>query len=173
MKTKSNNRDDRVSHMLQWLRASGLFDGLPSTIERAISGYAMHMTRAACTKKYGKVDRSLKYFNTQLSRQRLFATMTMNILCHRLGINSNIGYVYIVSNPAYPGWFKVGAAKDAETRLITYQTSSPFRDFRLEWYMPCTNYKELEKQFHSISGFTHEWVNLPLKEVKEILLTLV
>ena len=39
------------------------------------------------------------------------------------------GYVYAITNPAWPGWVKVGMAVDSNDRLNSYQTSSPFRDF--------------------------------------------
>ena len=41
------------------------------------------------------------------------------------------GQVYIMSNPAFTGWCKVGMAIDAEDRVKQYQTSSPYRDFEL------------------------------------------
>ena len=41
------------------------------------------------------------------------------------------GHVYIISNPCWEGWIKVGMAIDAEDRCNQYQTSSPFRDYKL------------------------------------------
>ena len=43
------------------------------------------------------------------------------------------GYVYIITNPAWPGWIKIGKAIDATDRLRSYQTYSPFRDYSLEY----------------------------------------
>ena len=44
------------------------------------------------------------------------------------------GQVYIITNPAWEGWVKVGMAVDAEDRLKNYQTSSPERDYELfDW----------------------------------------
>lgn len=43
------------------------------------------------------------------------------------------GYVYIVTNPAWLGYVKIGAAKALEGRLADYQTASPLRDFKLEF----------------------------------------
>jgi len=39
------------------------------------------------------------------------------------------GYVYVITNPAWPDWVKIGMAIDAEDRLNGYQTSSPMRDY--------------------------------------------
>jgi hypothetical protein len=44
-----------------------------------------------------------------------------------------IGFVYIVTNPAWPGHVKIGCALDYEQRLASYQTSCPLRDYRLEY----------------------------------------
>ena len=44
---------------------------------------------------------------------------------------STEGHVYIISNPCWDGWIKVGMAVDAEDRCNGYQTSSPFRDYKL------------------------------------------
>tara|TARA_Y100000817_G_scaffold307582_1_gene294226 strand:- start:440 stop:967 length:528 start_codon:yes stop_codon:yes gene_type:complete len=41
------------------------------------------------------------------------------------------GQVYVICNPAFPSWCKVGMAVDAEDRLKQYQTSSPHRDYEL------------------------------------------
>ena len=41
--------------------------------------------------------------------------------------NTTEGYVYIINNPCWDGWIKVGMAIDAEDRCKQYQTSSPFR----------------------------------------------
>ena len=41
------------------------------------------------------------------------------------------GYVYVISNPSFDGWLKVGMAVDAEDRCNQYQTGSPHRDYRL------------------------------------------
>ena len=41
------------------------------------------------------------------------------------------GDVYIITNPSFDGWLKIGMAVDAEDRCNGYQTSSPHRDYRL------------------------------------------
>lgn len=44
---------------------------------------------------------------------------------------STEGYVYIIANPSFDGWLKIGMAVDAEDRCNGYQTSSPHRDYHL------------------------------------------
>jgi hypothetical protein len=41
------------------------------------------------------------------------------------------GQVYVIVNPNFSEWVKVGMAVDSEDRLNGYQTSSPFRDYAL------------------------------------------
>ena len=47
------------------------------------------------------------------------------------------GYVYVITNAAWPEWVKVGMAIDADDRLNGYQTSSPFRDYELQYSVYC------------------------------------
>jgi hypothetical protein len=43
------------------------------------------------------------------------------------------GDVYIITNPAWKGWIKVGRAVEAKDRCKGYQTGSPLRDYNLEY----------------------------------------
>jgi len=40
------------------------------------------------------------------------------------------GYLYLLTNPAWPGYFKVGKSLDYEERVDSYQTGAPFRDYK-------------------------------------------
>ena len=62
------------------------------------------------------------------------------------------GYVYVLSNPAWPDWVKVGMAIDAEDRCNSYQTSSPFRDYQLHYQAYTEDRRDLEKQAHDLVG---------------------
>jgi hypothetical protein len=41
------------------------------------------------------------------------------------------GFVYVIVNPAWEDYCKIGRAFDPESRLRGYQTATPFRDFHL------------------------------------------
>jgi hypothetical protein len=60
------------------------------------------------------------------------------------------GQVYVVRNPAFPSWCKVGMAVDAEDRLKQYQTSSPYRDYVLVSAWDVEDRREAEKQAHAL-----------------------
>ena len=60
------------------------------------------------------------------------------------------GQVYIICNPSFPDWCKVGMAVDAEDRLKQYQTSSPYRDYKLVKAYNTENRREAESQAHAL-----------------------
>jgi len=66
------------------------------------------------------------------------------------------GQVYIIVNPAFPGWCKVGMAVDAEDRLKQYQTSSPYRDYELIKAYNTDDRREAEKAAHDLLAKSHE-----------------
>lgn len=58
------------------------------------------------------------------------------------------GYVYVIYNPNFPGWIKVGCALNANDRLNAFQTASPFRDFQLKWAKKSSNKLMSETSAH-------------------------
>jgi hypothetical protein len=42
------------------------------------------------------------------------------------------GYVYVITNAAYPEWVSVGHSRSPTRRLTSYNRGSPFRDFVIE-----------------------------------------
>ena len=62
---------------------------------------------------------------------------------------SKEGQVYILRNPAFPSWCKIGMAVDAQDRLKHYQTSSPYRDYELVKAYNTENSREAEAQAHA------------------------
>jgi hypothetical protein len=58
------------------------------------------------------------------------------------------GYVYLITNPAWKGWVKVGMAVDAEDRCNSFQTSSPYRDYQLEYCGYFQNRRVAEGKVH-------------------------
>ena len=60
------------------------------------------------------------------------------------------GSVYVIANKAWDGWVKVGMAIDAEDRLKSYQTSSPFRDYVLYYSYTTSNRRKSEAEAHSM-----------------------
>ena len=87
---------------------------------------------------------------------------------------SKQGQIYIMINPAYPGWCKVGMAVDAEDRINQFQTGSPFRDYKLFKFFKANNRREAEKQAHNIleekiDDRRGEWFHINPEDAEKIL----
>ncbi len=87
---------------------------------------------------------------------------------------SNVGYVYAVCNPAWKGWYKVGMAVDAADRCSGYQTSSPFRDYKVSYSKYFEDRREAERLAHSALKenkieHANEWFKTDLETIKNII----
>ncbi|AFQ22213.1 hypothetical protein My1_054 [Pectobacterium phage My1] len=166
MKTSVNNRKDNVSLLLDWIVSNKLDYTTTEGRERIINRYSLESTIKAYPNKL--VDsKSFKDAHRFKIPQVMRA---LQLLCKREGVSHTIGYVYLITNPAYPGWVKIGASVDAETRLSQYQTYSPFRNYTLEYYVICLDYIALEDRvLRQFPNRNNEWVYANLEEVKQIL----
>lgn len=72
------------------------------------------------------------------------------------------GFVYVISNKAWPGYYKIGMSKNPKLRLSQYQTYSPLRDYKLHhwsfWYDRSIG-EEFVHLLHK-STLDHEWVQI-------------
>lgn len=60
------------------------------------------------------------------------------------------GVVYIITNPAWPGWVSIGCAGDPEERLSQYNRCSPFRDFVCVDYGTTPTKRKSESTVHKL-----------------------
>jgi len=77
------------------------------------------------------------------------------------------GFVYIVTNPAWPGWVKIGSAIDPIDRSRSYNTGSPYRDYELKAYAYSDNRRELEAAIHDGASDVRgqgEWFDMTAEE---------
>ena len=83
------------------------------------------------------------------------------------------GYVYAISNAAWPEWVKIGKAVDADDRLNGYQTSSPMRDYKLIHSVYFDDRNVAELRAHAIAqGMAprkNEWFKLTEDQALEVL----
>ena len=84
------------------------------------------------------------------------------------------GHVYIITNPAFPDWVKIGMAFDAEDRLGDYQTGSPLRDYKLEYYVFSNDKLKSEKEAHRkaesiATSSNYEWFKMTVEQAKDVL----
>jgi hypothetical protein len=85
--------------------------------------------------------------------------------------SSTEGMVYIITNPAWPEWVKIGMAIDAEDRLNGYQTSSPFRNYRLMYSVSTDDRRKAEAAAHKaaekVAERRGEWFKMSVGQAKE------
>ncbi len=74
-------------------------------------------------------------------------------------------YVYVISNPKYKGMYKVGIASDYKKRLNSYQTSDPYRNYKLEYQIHTHLFREIEKHIHDRFDNMFEWVKADLNDI--------
>jgi hypothetical protein len=77
------------------------------------------------------------------------------------------GYLYIVTNDAFPGWVKVGTTWSLTDRLHTYQTGDPFRQYKLRYSLHHPSFREAERKIkETIKPFAldikGEWYRIDL-----------
>jgi len=87
---------------------------------------------------------------------------------------SKDGYVYAITNPAWEGWVKIGMAVDADDRCKSYQTSSPHRDYKLEYCTYFEDRRKAEQKAHEkaeeiAEECGAEWFKIPVNEVVRII----
>lgn len=87
---------------------------------------------------------------------------------------SKEGQVYIITNPAWEGWIKVGMAIDANDRCNGYQTSSPMRDYKLQYTKDFNDRRAAEAQAHKLCGKkalqqNGEWFKINIKDAIKLI----
>lgn len=85
---------------------------------------------------------------------------------------------YVIINPAWPEYVKIGFTSKSEmkTRLSTYQTGTPFRDYEVYHQVQFENARNAEKEIHKRlkqmnahrEGNT-EWFKMPKKIAANII----
>jgi hypothetical protein len=55
------------------------------------------------------------------------------------------GVVYLISNPAFPGYLKIGITGNLLKRISSYQTYDPLRRYKIEHYKIVSNARQYEK----------------------------
>lgn len=61
-----------------------------------------------------------------------------------------VGYVYLISNPAFDGWIKCGRAVDAYDRCNSLNTGDPYRDYRVEYVIFAEDAAAAEEKAHKL-----------------------
>ena len=75
-------------------------------------------------------------------------------------VMSTEGEVYVLKNPAWDNWYKIGKAIESTDRCNQYQTGSPHRDYEIVTYKKFKHRGVAEKMAHSLAeGLSRERAN--------------
>lgn len=92
-----------------------------------------------------------------------------------IGTNNTIteGFVYLVINPAWPNYCKVGSTQDYEVRLTEYQMYDPTANFRFQYIRYVENRLDKERDIQQQLAVKStkrkgEWFEIDLKLAHEI-----
>ena len=87
------------------------------------------------------------------------------------------GQVYVIANPAWKDWVKVGMAVDATDRAGNYQTSSPYRDYTLLYTYDVDDRRAAESAAHTRLAKEcdniNEWFRLPPETANDLILEVI
>ena len=87
------------------------------------------------------------------------------------------GQVYVIANPAWKDWVKVGMAVDAMDRTGNYQTSSPFRDYTLLYTYDVDDRRAAESAAHTRLAKEcdniNEWFRLSPEIANDLILEVI
>ena len=77
------------------------------------------------------------------------------------------GFLYIVTNDAFPQWCKIGITANLKERLHLYQTCDPHRGYKLVYSLCHPLYKEAEKKIKDVmipfaKRIKNEWYEIDL-----------
>ena len=86
------------------------------------------------------------------------------------------GQVYAMTNPAWPGWVKIGMTVNIDDRIECYQTGAPERDYQMFAHVSVEDRRGAETRAHSMAeekvgavNRNHEWFRIENSDAKEIL----
>lgn len=75
------------------------------------------------------------------------------------------GLIYLISNPAWKNFIKVGMTIDLDDRLKSYQTYSPLMDYKVEKYTFVQDRRKEEKELLKlVPNYESEWLPISYKE---------
>ena len=127
---------------------------------QSIRGKDLKKRRKEFFKKYWVTD---EIFRNNVNNFELINITNKKILNH----------IYILTNPAYPEHVKIGRTISPLNRLTTYNTGSPFKDYKYEFLKETEKAQEIENYFSEKYNSINEWYELTVDEAVEDILSLV
>jgi hypothetical protein len=100
-----------------------------------------------------------KYYNKVKEKKRITYKMS--------------GYIYIIINPAWTDYIKLGRSKNLNRRLYQYQIGSPLRDYELYYNCYTDDLSIIENYFTTNIDGNYEWFKIDKDIAKEIIIDLI
>lgn len=142
MKIAKNNRDEKIC-IVESITGGKVFEE-DSLIE--MTATYIQQTKALKGTKGNSpfLEGTRSHKKSQIdSYERALASVLL--YCFKNDIKSSIGYLYFIESDSHKGYIKIGHSQDVETRLNTYQTYSPHRDYKIVKYLILKNPEQAEK----------------------------
>lgn len=82
------------------------------------------------------------------------------------------GFIYFITNSAFPGWVKIGSTINLSERLSTYQTCDPNRKYIIQFSKYFPDCKTAEFQLHNLLNVHQgngEWFKINVKKAIKII----
>lgn len=144
----------------------GVFDITDDLCATIYFKYVYHTTKLQYITVNNK--KMIKILSTQLNYTRL---SLLRVKYMRNGYKSKgikEGFVYLITNPAWPNMMKIGSSIDVKNRLNTYQTYSPNRDYELIRYYFSHNRFYEEGLYHKMMPGLNEWCEGDIKSISAL-----
>lgn len=149
----------------------GIFDVTDSMKEYYVSAYSKYSgsgdIKTSSNRNYALKLAGLSLLKLNSQREEIEYVKTK-----KSKIKTNSGIVYLISNPVFDGFLKIGITKNLVNRLRSYQTYDPMRRYKVEHYRVVENARDEEKHYlthHKINLAKGEWVYK--ENVKELFLS--
>ena len=93
---------------------------------------------------------------------------------HDGGKQDNQNYIYLITNPAFPGWVKIGQTVDIERRLSEFQCSAPNNSYPFECHASFEAPGDLsDKNLHGVLRHLFdsegEWFQMDVADAEKLL----
>jgi len=120
-----------------------------------------------------------KYISRKDPRYKMFKPGSYKISdgsieVSNIGISKKEGYIYVLINPIFENWVKIGMAEDVTKRLSQFNTAYPERDGQMVYSVKVSNMRKAEKIAHRIAKkiakrTENEWFTLTVRQAIDIL----
>ena len=130
--------------------------------EEYIDLYKKYSSTGGNTKTRANKNYALKLAGISLLKLNKKREEVEIVISKKSRLKTKSGIIYLISNPSFDGYLKIGITKNLVARLNSYQTYDPFRQFKVEHYRVVEDASKEEKTYlkhHKINLAKGEWVH--------------